>query len=140
MELTAIHRKIREVIHDAHPKLQDYRNELGLRPDLESDMIEFLYLICTRWDGHQAFHTLRKDERSISCVGLVEDFECNVYPFWLKVNLERAELNYDVYVGRRDSTWIELSNSRKWNAIYVLSTDEAASEWDWQDHFTGTLD
>lgn len=145
MEVTPIRRKIREMLSGFYSR--HYWVEES--PSIEEEVEFFLGMLSKKeligslegkgLDGFSEFHLFHEDKNSINCVGLSYLLPDGLVPFQLNVKLEMTGINYELVIGRDDENWVALSNSKKWNAVYQLATEDDASDWEWRDRVSGYL-
>ena len=89
-------------------------------------------------DGWTLFRVVRESNDSIDAVGLMTILPSGSVPIAMKVSAEEEGLTWAAQVARQDRDWLALSDSKRWNRVYLYATgarDEP--EWTWDRTYQG---
>jgi hypothetical protein len=91
-------------------------------------------------DGWSYFRVVRESEDSIDAVGLMTLLPSGSVPIEIHVRRQEAGLFWLVQIARLDPDWLALSDSKRWNSVYLYATGEREiPRWTWGRQHHGSL-
>lgn len=89
-------------------------------------------------DGWSYFRVVRESPESLSAVGLMTLLPSGSIPIEIEVEATDSSLAWKVQVAQVDSEWLALSESKRWNRVYLYATGERATlQWSWGESLEG---
>ena len=90
-------------------------------------------------DGWEYFGVIAESERSLSAVGFMTLLPTGNVPIQVSLECVGGQLSWLAEVGRIDSRWLQLSDSKRWNAVYLYATGgRDAPQWEWEGQYRGS--
>jgi len=107
-----------------------YALELFLRviPDLNVSL-----------DGWKMFRLASETATSLRGVGIMHVLPSGVLPVEITLSTALRGIQYRVQIGVGDSQWDSLSESRRWEAVYLYASGERDEKWTWSKPISGCL-
>jgi hypothetical protein len=89
-------------------------------------------------DGWSFFRVVHESEDSLEVVGLMTLLPAGSVPIAMDVKSVNDELSWSARVALQDQDWIALSESKRWNRVYLYATGEQKdSPWTWGRRYQG---
>lgn len=83
-------------------------------------------------DGWSFFHVVRESEDCLEGLGLMTLLPTGSVPISVTIKADPAGLAWSARAGVQDPAWLALSDSKRWNAVYLHATgDREAPQWEW---------
>jgi hypothetical protein len=89
-------------------------------------------------DGWSLFRVVRESDDSLEALGLMTLLPDGSVPISVTVKADEIGLAWSARPGLQDQQWLALSNSKRWNAVYLYATggrDEP--RWAWGREYRG---
>jgi hypothetical protein len=91
-------------------------------------------------DGWTVFKLTRECDASLDGVGLMTLLPSGSMPIAVHVEAADDAITWSARASLRDETWLSLSDSKRWNKVYLYAGgDLAVPQWKWDRTYTGTL-
>src|SRR5688572_12629188 len=78
-------------------------------------------------DGWTLFRVVRESEESLDAIGLMTLLPSGSIPIAISVKAQEGGLAWSAQVARQDPDWLALSDSKRWNRVYLYATGERES-------------
>ena len=99
-----------------------------------------LHLEDTSVEGWHFFRVTKESTDSLAAVGLMTLLPSGTVPIEMAVQRVENELSWSVQLGRMDSDWLQMSDSKQWKAVYLYATgDRDTPEWTWGRQYQGSV-
>lgn len=140
-------RTIRDDIYERYPKLFELVNKQFPGDTRGSEAFKFalqLYLYSLpNWevaiDGWTLFNVVKETPKVLRAVGIVEVLPSGELPIDAEFSFIDGSIEYRILVGSDDQVWSSLTNSKRWNTVYLYATEGSEPEWNWEQVVTGSL-
>ena len=73
-------------------------------------------------DGWTLFKVMRESENALEAVGLMTLLPSGSIPILVNVGLGAESLTWSIQVGEQRPDWCALSESKRWNHVYLYAT------------------
>lgn len=91
-------------------------------------------------DGWALFRVVQESDDSIDALGLMTLLPSGSIPMSVKIRADEAGLACSVQVGLQDQRWLALSDSKRWNSVYLFATGERDEpQWNWGREYQGLV-
>lgn len=91
-------------------------------------------------DGWMIFKVTSETAVSLEAVGLMTRLHGCSIPMSLRVELRAGGLAWNARASLKDRAWLSLSESRRWDSVYLFAGAEIAEPpWAWDRFYTGVL-
>jgi hypothetical protein len=91
-------------------------------------------------DGWGYFHVVRESSEFLDVVGLMTLLPERSVPIQINLKGHEGGFGWSVQVGRLDSAWLALSDSKQWMSVYLYATGGRESPgWRWGPWHHGSL-
>ena len=91
-------------------------------------------------DGWALFRVVQESEESLDAVGLMTLLPSGSVPMALNVRADAGGLTWSVQAALQDRSWLALSDSKRWNNVYLYATgDRQAPPWRWGRQYEGRV-
>lgn len=91
-------------------------------------------------DGWALFRVVRESHDSLEGVGLMTLLPTGSVPMSVEIRAHEHELVWSARAGLQDQQWLALSNSKRWNAVYLFATGgREEAQWTWDREYQGVL-
>jgi hypothetical protein len=91
-------------------------------------------------DGWTYFRVVRESEESIKAIGLMTLLPAESIPIEIEINRQVTGLAWSVKLALLEEAWIELSASKRWNAVFLYASDgKAEPQWTWGQQHNGAV-
>jgi hypothetical protein len=101
---------------------------LGLIPDLDITL-----------DGWRTLRIVHETATSLRAVGIMYVLPAGELPVEVELSRESASTRYRLRIGIDDDRWKSLSDSKRWNAVYLYASSERDEPWSWAQPLSGCL-
>lgn len=139
---------VREDIHTRYPRLtelvdeqfpEDKRGEKAFKYAFEL-WLRALPNLHVAVDGWTHLNVVEESPNVLRAVGIMWVLPPRKLPFDVKLRFDNGKTEYRVLVGSDDERWGALTESKRWKAVYLYSTEGAEPPWNWDDAVQGSLD
>jgi hypothetical protein len=90
-------------------------------------------------DGWSYVRVVRESPESLGAVGLMTLLPSGSIPIEIEVKANNSGVAWMVQVAQTDSEWLALSESKRWNRVYLYATGERATpQWSWGESLEGS--
>jgi hypothetical protein len=121
--------------------LQFPRRGRGVDPD--GDVAEAVYSML--WsieglgvDGWSLFRITQESNESLEAIGLMTLLPHGSIPIAIVVKVDEHGLAWSAKVGQQDQHWLSLSDSKRWNSVYLYASgDQKEPQWAWGRQYSG---
>jgi hypothetical protein len=72
-------------------------------------------------------------------VGLVYVLPTGEFPLEIELARDHGSTTYWLRMGTEDAQWASLSDSKRWNAVYLYATGEHHEQWTWSEPVSSCL-
>ena len=91
-------------------------------------------------DGWTFFKVTGESDASLNAVGIMALLPGGSMPIALRVEVTALGLSWNAQASLNDAAWLSLSDSKRWNSVYLLASgDRADPPWSWDRQYSGTL-
>ena len=91
-------------------------------------------------DGWTVFKVTGESDASLDAVGLMTILPGGSMPIALHVEVSDRGLSWSARVSLKDEAWLSLSDSKRWNNVYLYAGGDLADPpWEWDRTYTGTV-
>ena len=91
-------------------------------------------------DGWLYLRVTRQSEESLDAVGLMSLLPTGSVPLAIHLSLTQTVLQWSVQVAHQDGAWLALSDSGRWNQVYLYASgDRATPAWNWDRTLQGSV-
>ena len=91
-------------------------------------------------DGWSYFRVIRESEESLDAVGLMTLLPSGSVPIAINVKAQQGGFAWSVQVAHLDQAWLALSDSKRWNSVYLYATGELETpRWTWGRQHHGSV-
>jgi len=91
-------------------------------------------------DGWTLFKRLRESDVSLDTVGLMTLLPSGSVPIALSVKTTEDGLVWSAQLSLRDENWLSLSDSKRWNTVYLYANGDCAEPaWRWDRCYNGVV-
>jgi hypothetical protein len=90
-------------------------------------------------DGWKLLRIAHETSISIRVVGVIYLLPTGERALEVEFNRGDGSAFYQIRVGIEDAKWRSLSDSKRWNAVYLYATGEGDEQWVWSEPIRGTL-
>jgi hypothetical protein len=90
-------------------------------------------------DGWKMFRLVSETATSLRAVGIMHVLPSGVLPVEITLSTGPRGTQYRVQIGVGDSQWESLSDSKRWEAVYLYASGERDEEWAWSKPISGCL-
>jgi hypothetical protein len=138
---------LRSLVLNSHPKFADLvRRRFPRGPDGEEAFAYALELFLqviphldASLDGWKMFRLASETATSLRAVGIMYALPRGVLPVEITLWTGSRGIRYRVQIGVGDSQWESLSDSKRWEAVYLYASGERDENWAWSKSITGCL-
>jgi hypothetical protein len=124
--------------------LRQFPPQTRLR-DPEEELASALYFML--WsiddltvDGWVLFRVVQESDDSLDAVGLMTLLPSGSVPIALNIRADEGGLTWSVQSGLQDRAWLALSDSKRWNNVYLYATGERETPpWAWGRQYQGRV-
>ena len=90
-------------------------------------------------DGWSYFRVVEESSTELTAVGLMWQLPSGSVPIEVNLALKGKEIAWSIRFGQPDQSWLDLSNSKRWNYVYLYADDSGPPEWIWSEPYEGVL-
>ena len=90
-------------------------------------------------DGWRMLRLVRETPTSLRAVGLMHVLPAGELPIEVELSRDVGSTRYRLRIGVGDARWDSLSDSKRWNAVYLYASGERDEEWTWSEPISGCL-
>jgi hypothetical protein len=84
-------------------------------------------------DGWALFRVVRESDESLDALGLMTLLPTGSVPIAINVSGDEQGFAWSAHIGRQDPHWLALSDSKRWNSVYLHATDgRDEPQWTWE--------
>lgn len=76
---------------------------------------------------------------SLRAIGIMHVLPTGELPIEVELTREPRSTRYLIRIGADDSRWGSLSDSKRWNAVYLYATGDRDEQWNWSQPISGCL-
>ena len=92
-------------------------------------------------DGWNSFYVIRESRNSLDAVGLMTLLPTGSVPIEINVSSIESGFSWSVQIGRLDSEWLGMSESKQWKQVYLYATGgRDTPHWAWDRRCNGSVD
>jgi hypothetical protein len=91
-------------------------------------------------DGWALFRIVQESEDFLDAVGLMTLLPSGSVPIALNVRADDGGLTWSAQAALQDQAWLALSDSKRWNSVYLYATGERETPlWTWGRQYRGRV-
>ena len=91
-------------------------------------------------DGFNIYHVVKETYTALNLVGLAWFVQnSNLLPLEVLFQVMNQDINYHVLLGAEDQVWENMSEKKRWSAVYQYATEGVEPTWNWGNSFDGML-
>jgi hypothetical protein len=91
-------------------------------------------------DGWALFRVTQESNDSLEALGLMTLLPSGSIPMSISIRADERGLAWSAQVGDQDQEWLALSDSKRWNSVYLHATGgRETPQWNWAREFRGLV-
>jgi len=91
-------------------------------------------------DGWTLLRVVQESDESLDAVGLMTLLPSGSVPMALNITADEGGLTWSVQAALQDRAWLALSDSKRWNNVYLYATGERETPpWTWGQQYRGRV-
>jgi hypothetical protein len=96
--------------------------------------------LCVTVDGWTFFRVVQESADSVDVVGLMVLLPGGSVPIAISLRSAERGLDWSLQIGRQDGVWLSLSDSKRWNSVYLYASgDRHSPPWIWDRTYQGSV-
>ena len=88
-------------------------------------------------DGFNSLYIIDETATTLKIIGLTYVLPNSVLPLEASFSIENGNIVYRVLLGSDDGKWGDLTDSKRWNAVYLYATEGDGPRWNWRSPIEG---
>lgn len=91
-------------------------------------------------DGWRFFRVVRESDDCLEALGLMTLLPTGSVPICVTIKADENGLAWSARAGVQDRDWLALSDSKRWNSVYLYATGEREEpQWEWDRECQGQV-